>query len=101
MGRNSARPPRSDLTIFAGDCRGVTARQHEYAPAECQLPVTPIKENSRPVDEYALRFASRLHPRKARGRVVRIRLTTVVGAGECLRPHAIDSKGDGALRRLI
>jgi hypothetical protein len=81
MGRNSARPPLSDLAVLAGDCRSVSARQGEYAPAVCQTPVIPSKRFRVRSMSTALRCTSRLHPREARGRVVRISLTTAAIGG--------------------
>ena len=79
MGRNSALPPpRSDLAVFAGDCRGVFARHDQYEAQLRHMPVTPNKIFRVRSDEDALRRTSRLHPREARGRVVRIWLTTEV-----------------------
>jgi hypothetical protein len=42
-GRNSSRPPQSDLTAYASDCRRVSARQEKYHTRECHTPFTPAK----------------------------------------------------------
>lgn len=85
-GRDSAVPApepstplRANLPVFAATCRCVSARQNDCHP--CVLPYagrTQETTASRQFDENALSFTPRLHPRKTRGRFVRISLTNWV-----------------------
>jgi hypothetical protein len=75
--RNSAQPPRSDLAVFAGDCRRVSPRHDDYEACQCQVPVTPSK--SFRIRSMSTRCAALRNfiLARARGRVVRISLTTI------------------------